>query len=261
MLHKMHSAELTQWLLLLGRFDVGDYNQVYFSQPLPPLSEQSLGSAGRRHLLVPLAKTLVAAKSLQPKKSHMLDPLWLKPDSHLLAASVDTKVTPALSQWQQTLACCWLLPNSSHALMFFQSSVPPRCISPQAMRRAQELGLVTAVPFWAAHSTTPKKTHPGARGNRRAPRPLLLPYDKRLSLQQVVERFLVERFLYLALEFRWLHPSSRCCVLICCLHLQADAGQALGRRLLWASGHGRSGGDWQRQAKRSSDRGSEDVER
>lgn len=38
-------------------------------------------------------------------------------------------------------------------------------------------------------------------------------------------------------------------VLILPLHIQADTGQTPGRRLLWASGHGWSSGNWQGEAQ------------
>lgn len=46
-----------------------------------------------------------------------------------------------------------------------------------------------------------------------APRVSLVPYDKCFMLQQVVESIL-----YLAVEFRCLHPFARCRVLISRLH-------------------------------------------
>lgn len=154
------------------------------------------------------------------------------------------------------VAGCSPVPSTLCCSLEALHTASPHSHQVQPWVEPEELGLVNDVPFWDAPSTTPKETNPGVHKNQRTPQPLLVPYDERLMLQQIAVKFL-----YLTLEFQWLHPSSRCCVLICCLLLQADAGQTPGGRLLWASGHGWSGGDWQGPAKGGSDRGSEDVER
>lgn len=58
---------------------------------------------------------------------------------------------PAVSPWREMLACCWLLPNSSYALMMlFQSSAPPHCVSPRATKCSLGESLKSGFSDWCA---------------------------------------------------------------------------------------------------------------
>lgn len=163
------------------------------------LSERSLDSVGRRHLLLPSAKTLVATAKKQPL-------CWTLCGWNLAPISL-------WSAWEQRWPAVWQWPGLLLAAPWFQPCsdalwklCPTLCLP--TSHQGQPWGKLKSWIWWLM-CLSEMLTPPSLRKhkNRHAPRPWLVPYDKLLTLQQAGERFL-----YLALEFHWLHLFTRCCV-------------------------------------------------
>lgn len=146
MLHKIHSAfrmplvTTSFWRVWCWCCD--NYNWVCFSQSLLP----SLSGAW----------TLWAGGTFCSPQPRLL---WLQPrNSHCAGPSVAETWLPSPcgqpgskddQQCDSDLACCWLLPDSSHALMLFESSAP-HCVSPQAIKGSLEESLKAGFGDWCA---------------------------------------------------------------------------------------------------------------